>query len=340
MDTKERNRRVSNGKRPAENRKNTRAASSRAEARRRSAEAGRSRARQNSRVVKAPKVPKEPIPEVRYSLPKPFSKTGFVLKLVSVVAVVAAVLMCLSLFFRVEEVVVSGAEKYTPWSIMKASGVKEGDSLLSISDARISGKIISSLPYVKQVRVGIKLPGTVHIEVEELEMTYAIEARDGSWWLMAADGRIIEPIETLAASSYTRIYGVRADGPRADQQVTAVEDGPAQTEPEETEDPNGVTLPTVEQITGRHRLEVVLTILQALEDNGVIGQIGFVDVSNLNDIQMEYGQRLDIVLGTEENLTYKIWYMAQAITQLESYETGELDVSFKFSKDALLNPKT
>ena len=99
MDTKERDRRVSNGKRPAENRKNPRAASGRAEARRRSAEARRSRARQNSRMVKAPKVPKEPIPEVRYSLPKPFSKTGFVLKLVSVVAVVAAVLMCLSLFF-------------------------------------------------------------------------------------------------------------------------------------------------------------------------------------------------------------------------------------------------
>ena len=292
---------------------------------------------QTQRVVRAPK---EPIPEVRYTMPKPFSKGGFILRLLSVAAVVAALVMCLSLFFRVEEVIVSGADKYTPWMVKEASGISEGDSLLSISDARVSGKIIANLPYIKQARVGIKLPGTVYIEITELEMTYAIQASDQTWWLIAADGRVIEQIESSAASGYTRIIGVRADGPRADHTVTAEE--PRQ-EPEnptvETENPGGITLPVVEQITGAQRLQAVLTILQSLEDNGVIGQIASIDVTNLNDITMEYGSRLHIVLGTGENLPYKIAYMAQAIAQLKSYETGELDVSFKFSEQALLNPE-
>lgn len=295
-------------------------------------------ARRQRRVVRPPK---EDIPAVVYTMPQPFRRSSFLLKLVSVVAVVAALMMALSLFFRVEEVVVSGTEKYTPWMIKEASGISDGDSLLGISDARVTGNIISKLPYVKYARVGIKLPGTVHIEIVELDMTYAIQARDGSWWLIAADGRVVEQIETTASAGYTRIFGVQADAPRVEQQVQAAEhaDVPPETPTDETED-GGVTLPTVAQITGAQRLDAVLTILAALEENGVIGQIASIDVTNLNDISMEYGQRLHVVLGTAENLEYKVTYMAQAVQQIEEYQTGELDVSFKYSDKALLNPES
>lgn len=343
MDTKEKNRRRSSGgttrrRSSGENRepqKKRRTAGTGTRQNRRTA--NRRPSQRQGRVVRAPR---EEIPEVTYTMPKPFSKGGFVLKLASVAAVVAAVVMCLSLFFRVEEVVVSGADKYTPWMVKEASGLEYGDSLLSVSDARVSGKIISKLPYVKNVRVGIKLPGTVYIEITELETTYAIQARDNTWWLIASDGRVVEQIESSAASGYTRILGVQADAPRADRQVQAVEEAAPQTaESTEATDNDGVTLPTTAKITGAQRLNAVLTILGALEDNGVIGQIATIDVTNLNDITMEYGQRLTVALGTSENLEYKVAYMAQAIAQIEDYQTGELDVSFKYSEKALLNPE-
>lgn len=286
----------------------------------------------------APQPVPEEIPEVTYTMPKPFSKGGFLVKLVSVAAVVAAVVMCLSMFFRVESVVVSGADKYTPWMIREASGINDGDSLLFVSDARVAGKIRLALPYVDEVRVGIKLPGTVHIEITELETTYAIEANDGSWWLITSQGRVIERIQASAAAAYTRIFGVQVSEPKEDQQVHAAEE--AQQTPEATEGTDSVPLPTAAQITGAARLEAVITILTALEDNGVIGQIASIDVSNLNDITMEYGQRLHVVLGTSENLSYKVQYMALAIEQIEDYQTGELDVSFKYSDKALMNPET
>ena len=291
------------------------------------------------RPVQKPAVqmPREEIPEVTYTMPEPFTKRGLAVKLASVAAAVAAVILCLSLFFRVEEVVVSGTDKYTPWMIREASGISDGDSLLSISDARVSGNIISRLPYVDEVRVGIKLPGTVHIEITELETTYAIEASDGSWWLITSDGRVVERIQTTAAAAYTRIYGVQANDPKEDQTVRAAEEDSGTESTGEAGD--GVTLPTTARITGAERLEAVITILTALEDNGVIGQIASVDVTNINDITMEYGQRLHVVLGTGENLAYKVQYMALAIAQIEEYETGELDVSFKYSDKALLNPQ-
>ena len=153
---------------------------------------------------------------------------------------------------------------------------------------------------------------------------------------------VIEQIETSAASGYTQILGLQVDGPRADQKVQAAEDRKESNEETQntTADQSGMTLPTVDQITGAEKLDVVLTILAELENNGVIGRIVYLDVSNLNNITMEYGQRFDIVLGTSENLSYKIAYMAQAIAQLPEYETGELDVSFKYSEKALLNPRT
>ncbi len=333
MDTKEKNRRRSGGRGQNTAQRNRTAAGQKQQ--RRKVPVRRRRPEQKPSVPQTP----EEIPEVTYTMPKPISKGGFLMKLLSVAAVVAAVIMCLSLFFRVEEVVVSGADKYTPWMIKEASGISDGDSLLSVSDARVSGNIISALPYVKDVRVGIKLPGTVHIEITELETTYAIEASDGTWWLITSEGRVVERIQSSAAAGYTRIYGVQANAPKEDQLIQAAEEAQQDPEHTETTGENDVPLPTAARITGAARLAAVTEILTALEDNGIIGQIASIDVTNINDITMEYGQRLHVVLGTAENLAYKVQYMALAIAQIEEYQTGELDVSFKYSDKALVNPE-
>lgn len=285
------------------------------------------------RVVRAPR---EDIPEVVYTMPQPFRKGKFLLKLLSVVAVVIALMGGLSLFFRVDTIIVSGAEKYTPWMIREASGIEEGESLLGISEARIAGKIQAQLPYVAKVKVGINLPGTVHIEIRELQVTYAIQASDATWWLIASDGTVVEQIESSAASAYTRILGVQADAPRVGQTVQAFETAPQTEATEPPEDPTGLTIPVRPQITGAQRLGVALEIAQALEKNGVIGRIASMDVNDLQALTMEYAQRFHVVLGNSERLDYKIAYMAQAISQVEDYQIGELDVSFEYSDQALL----
>ena len=120
------------------------------------------------RVVRPPK---EEIPEVIYTAPKPLTRGRFALSLVSVAAVVAAVFLGLSVFFRVETIAVAGAEKYTPWMIRQAAGVEPGDALLSIGEARVASRIRMKLPYVDALKVGIRLPGTVEIQITELQVT-------------------------------------------------------------------------------------------------------------------------------------------------------------------------
>lgn len=287
------------------------------------------------------KAPREDIPEAVYTMPQPLRKGKFLLRLVSVVAVVLAMVVALSIFFRVDTVTVLGAEKYTPWMIREASGIEDGDGLLTLSKARAAGKIKSALPYVDQVKIVRQLPSTVQIEITELAVTYAISAEDASWWLIDSSGEAVEPIEASAATGYTRIAGVTIQTPRQGQSVTAAEtqttESTEQTDSTEASD-DGITIPTQPVETNAQRLSAALSILQSLEDNGVIGQVASINVVSLTDLQLQYGQRFLVKLGTSDRLSYKITYMTQMISQLEDHQTGELDVSFEFSEQGIFTP--
>lgn len=300
---------------------------------------------QEKRVVKAPR---EDIPGVVYTMPQPLHRGKFLMRLVSVAAVVVALMMAISIFFRVETVSVLGAQKYTPWDVSQASGIQEGDGLLTLSRAKVAGKIKMALPYVDEVKIHVTLPGTVNIEIKELQVTYAIAAQDNSWWLIAADGDVVKQIDTSAASGFTRIFGVQADAPRTGAKVTAAADQVPETETteatdegqiEETQPGGELTLPTMVLETNAQRLDAALNILQSLERNGVIGQIASVNVQSLSEIQLQYGQRFQVRLGNGENMDYKIRYMNQAISQMEDYQTGQLDVSFEYGQEAIFTPE-
>lgn len=257
-------------------------------------------------------------PEVVYTQPGPFNRNRFLLHLVTVVAVVLALVFGMSLFFTVKNVEVSGMEKYTPWQIREASGIKDGENLLGVSEARISSQIEDQLPYISKVRVKIELPDTVHILVEELDVVYGISSDDGGWWLMRADGRIVEQTNAAEADRYTKIEGVTITQPEIGQRATAQE-----TLPETTEEQ---TVPVT--VTGKDRLEAVISILEFLESNGMIGTVASLDVSNMNDLQLWYGERFQVLLGDTTDLAFKISSMKSAINQMGAYQTGVLDISF------------
>ena len=139
--------------------------------------------------------------DVVYTPPKPFKRGRFILHLVTVAAVVLAVVLGLSVFFKVQKVEVSGCGKYTPWEVSEAADIELGSNLMTVSRAQISGNIISKLPYVDTVRVGINLPDTVKIEITELDVVYAIEDAEGNWWLMNADGKIVELTNAVTAEN-------------------------------------------------------------------------------------------------------------------------------------------
>lgn len=258
--------------------------------------------------------------DVVYTQPGPFNRNRFLLHLLSIIAVVLALTFGLSLFFTVKHVEVYGADKYTPWQIREASGLKDGENLLGISEARISSLIEDNLTYVNKVRVKIKLPDTVCIHVEELEVVYSVASDDGQWWLIRADGRVVDSTNAAEAERYTKLSGVTLTDPKIGEMAVATEAVP------DTTDPDAETVPVT--VTGAERLRAAISVMEHLESNSIIGQVSGIDVDNLNDLQLWYGDRFQVLLGDTKDLGYKISAMKAAVDQMSQYQSGILDVSF------------
>lgn len=275
-----------------------------------------------------PKRRQQPTPAVIYTQPQAFNRSRFLIQLVTVTAVVVALVLGLSVFFKVGVITVSGADVYTPWTVQEASGISVGDNLLTFSRARAGALIKANLPYVKDVRFGIKLPDTVNIIIVEEDVVYAIKDGNGQWWLMNSDGRVVEQSNNAKASNYTQVLGVTLDNPVDGQKGVASENVPTET------DASGEYIPVT--LTGAQRLNAALQILKALEDNDIVGDAASVDVTRLEDIILWYGTRYQVNLGDSTRIDYKIACMNDAILQLSEYQSGILDISFNIWPDKVV----
>lgn len=279
------------------------------------------------RVVRPPK---EEIPEVIYTAPKPLTRGRFALSLVSVAAVVAAVFLGLSVFFRVETIAVAGAEKYTPWMIRQAAGVEPGDALLSIGEARVASRIRMKLPYVDEIKVGIRLPGTVEIQITELQVTYSIEDENGAWWLISADGRAVEQVSLDKALGYTRVEGLAIRTPQPGEAVQAL--------PGQIIDPDEGTAVEQDQSDADQQLAALISVMTALEQNRIIGEISLIDLTDITGIRLEYPHLLTVRLGDDSRLAHKIEFLAAAVEELADSQSGELDLSLEYADAAVFTP--
>lgn len=262
--------------------------------------------------------------DVVYTQPKPFNRNRFLLQIGTVVAVVLALLFGMSIFFKVDNITVSSTNKYDVWTVRQASGIVDGENLLTLSRARISGNILSELPYIDSVRVGIELPGTVHIQVQELDVVYAIQAQDGSWWLMSSGGKLVDTCSSADAEDYTRILGVTLSSPQVGSDAVAYQEQAATDE-------EGNTVPIT--VYASERLSVAVELTRHMEAKGLIGTVSTVDVTSLTDIQMWYGTRFQMELGDSSGLERKVDALSQAVAQMDDYDTGILDASFTYWPD-------
>ncbi len=276
--------------------------------------------------------PKQPTPVVIYTEPRAFNRNRFLVQMITVTAVVVAFVLALSVYFKVGKVEVTGADVYSVNTIRNASGISEGDNLLTFSHARAAAQLKANLPYINTVRFGIKLPDTVNIIVEEAEVVYAIKDANGQWWLMNSAGRIVDQINGGVAANYTQVLGVALESPAVNLQAVAAEAAPTET------DASGEFIPVT--VTGAQRLNTAMQILKSMESNDIVGEVASVDVTRTEDIVLWYGSRYQVSLGDSSRLDYKIAYMNDAILEeLKDYQSGILDVSFKIRpNEAMFTP--
>lgn len=258
--------------------------------------------------------PRKSTPEVVYTPGKDFNRNRLILNIVTIAAVAFAIFVGLSIFFKVDQVTVSGADRYSEWTICETSGIQEGDSLLFFGQATASSKIIDALPYVTSVRFEIELPGTVRIIIQEAPVAYAVPSEDGTWWLMTAQGRLTEQVSAAVAADCPKINGLTLRSPAVGNMAVAAESAEG-------------------SVTGADRLAVALQIISHLEANELFDRVSSVDVSSLQHLEMWCGRQYQVKLGNTERLDYKIAATGSALEKTSEYQTGILDASFTIFPD-------
>lgn len=256
--------------------------------------------------------------EPAYTEAQPVNITRFLVRIATVAAIVLALVFGMSIFFNVEKVEIAGAEKYSLQQIEDAAGIHNGENLLTLNKTRIASRLLTKLPYIKSVRVAIRLPDTIVIEVVESQVGYAIADREENWYLVSAEGKVLEKVSASAANSNTCITGVLLENPQVGEDAVAAEIPPV--------DENGNPLPVT--VYNRERLAAALTIATELEKNGVLGQVTQMDMADMGNLTMQYAQRYAVRLGDSNQLPKKIYSVVQAIRQMSEYQTGILDASF------------
>lgn len=248
----------------------------------------------------AAKAQKKPKPEIAYTQPRPFYRNRLIVQLLSVAAVVVAFTIGISIFFKVDTVTVTGASKYSAATIAEASAIRSGDSLLFFGRAGAAYKIKTKLPYVDTVRFRLELPGTVNIIVEEKDVAYAVQATDGSWWMMTADGILAEKTTSDVAENGSTIEGVILQNPKAGELAEAAQ--------------NDAQIGTA---TAADRLKVAVQILAQLEKWELFAPATRIDVTDLFALRLYCGPDYRVELGDSGSMEEKIQMLKFALPQLD-----------------------
>lgn len=263
------------------------------------------------------------MPEVTYTPPVPINRKKLLLRLATVFAVALALFLGCTVFFRVKDVVVTGTERYTAWTVREASGIEEGESLLAFGKTKAAGRIMEKLRYVRIVRIGVTLPDTVNIHIQELDVVYGVQDAQDGWWLLSCDGKVVEKTNETKARESTVLKGFRLSKPTVGESAVA-------QEPEATE--------STVLITDQERLEAALSVITQLERNEILGEAASVDVTDPSNIQLWYQDDYQVLLGDPDRMDEKIMMMTRVIRQHQQeggYQSGVLDITLTNTPDGV-----
>lgn len=234
--------------------------------------------------------------------------SGFLYKLLSVLLICAAIITAMTLFFRVDEIVVTGQKRYTEEEIRAASGVKPGANMYLLNKYDIVSRIMGELPYIEDIRINRKLPDTLLIEVHESGRPFAL-VQDGSAWLISTGGKIVEQLPEKEAEKYGRISGCQLLAPSVGTTVALATEYAAQQ-------------------------TSLLALLEALDDAGLTENVDGIRLDGLSYLNMDYIGRFTVRMGYGADYEWELRKLTETLEneKIQSNMTGTIDLQLKSEK--------
>ena len=223
-------------------------------------------------------------------------------KLLSILIICTAIIVALTLFFRVDTIVVSGQERYTSQEIQDATGIAQGDNLFLLNKYDVAQNIVKALPYVEEIRISRKLPDTLLIEVRECGTPLAL-VQDGSAWLISPGGKIVEQKSAAEVGDSGIIDGCKLLAPSVGT-------------------PLALATEYADQQTS------LLELLAALEDAGMLKQVDAIHLDDAGKVIMDYAGRFTVEMPYNADYAMKLKALRLSLEsgKIQDNMTGTFDL--------------
>lgn len=231
-----------------------------------------------------------------------YGHLGVILKVLSSLIAIGAVLVAAVLFFRVETISVTGNERYTDQEVVSASGVLIEDNLYLLDKPTIERQILESMPYVEGVVISRKLPSTLEIDIQEITATVMLNQADATWRI-SLGGKLVERIDN-AMPEMPYVDGVKLLAPTVGTLMTLGE--------EEAE-------------VGMR--DSLLTLLGALDELDMLEDVEYIDMADSDELRIEYAGRFTVEMLYNVDYLYKLRTLEVVVEQLETNEVGTIDLT-------------
>ena len=242
--------------------------------------------------------------------------------------------LTITMLFKISAVRLTGpdgaditeAGPYTSSEILAALGVEVEENIFSFDPAAKAAALEHAFPLLEQIRVERVYPSTVVVRVTPAAPAYAMQTPTG--WItlsagmkiLTAEGQQPEGLPVLWGGDPVSVtpgdqlaYALPAAAPSgADSAASASGEAAAPAE-----DPR---LPALEQL------------LAALEQRGLLADVTRIEYADAGQLAFLYQDRISVLLGTLNELDYKLDYAEYMLLNKEGKgcaetDTGHLDCS-------------
>ena len=202
----------------------------------------------------------------------------------------AALVLGMSVFFRVAKIEVVGNSIYTAEEVVEASGIGSAAS-----------RIFSKLPYVDKAKVTRALPNRVTITIQESSAMAYVQV-DGGYWVLDQNCKLLKSVTESELTGLARVDGITPVEPKVGEVLNAGEaDAP--------------------------KVTYLAAILGQLLTRDMASKVTVIDLSDASNPGFTYDGRFTVRLGANENVEYKFGMLQSAVSQLTASDAGTIDLS-------------
>ena len=240
----------------------------------------------------------------------------------------AGIYLTMTMMFKINAIRVEGtgdASPYTSQEILDALGVELEENIFSFDPEAKAAQLEKSFPLLEHIAVERVYPSTVVVHVTPATPAYAMPA-PGGWISLSKDLKILSS-GTQQPADLPVLYGGDPVSVTPGDQLAYAAQEPAASGSEASSSGQEETAPAAD-----NRVQALQTLLAALEERELLADVTRVEFADVEQLAFLYQDRISVLLGTGNELDYKLDYAEYMLLNREGKgcaptDTGHLDCS-------------